>query len=837
MKIRKRREPMDFRGLAQDEYEPMIAAFKRDAATDAVLAPPEPPMVEPRIHPDRAPLERGQSERVVPISPLPFTAAAVNPPPALAAAAAAPNPSAWPIYLTALFASALWALAPIAFAYGYRQAKAPFDFDPFVIAVLGAMALGPACLVWVAAYLIHQSRLLGAEAVRARKVTDEMVAPALAAGQRAADVVRSVREEILRAGEAAEGACASLSVLRQAMAVESERVLEAAAGAHRTAQGLTEDLGRERAEMGAMAEALAQQALAVTTAIDHQVATVAQAHDLAVTQLREAEASLIGRASDLTAAGGQAVDAARATSEDLTRHITRLETVGAGVAEQVSGVEQALGEQRLGLSTVAQGLKSDHAAFSVTAENQAAHLSEILSQARLSVAEMGDRAVKGGETLRQMIAEAMEQFRELGDAARAERDELGQSTQHALDSLSRAAQAERQSLEIQTQSAIAAMTAAAETSRVAAARHAEAAGEQVDQLSEAAFTAGQKASAVFDSRLAEARALIEQSASLVEQAGDATARRLDQGAATARATLQELSGLLSEIEERAARLPAAAMGQAQQVRRAVTENLEELMDHARRTAEETQAIDAAFQDRVRRNYEMLSEAVLMMGSVANMPVPPTARGAVSSPQQAPPTAPPPQAYRPPPAPEPVRREPLVQSEPDPLDGLTLRPRLKLTPTATDEEFTQLFEQAGGKVAEPAEGWTWKDLLTSLDGVADDGVRNTAMSAEIAALRIDVMALLPEGRLLDIAQKIHAGEDDRARDLVRRLAPAATRRLTQRMFDDSKLRQEAVAYVARYQDLLATVIHESADGGQVLGLLSSEAGRTYLLVETAAAGLQ
>jgi hypothetical protein len=47
--------------------------------------------------------------------------------------------------------------------------------------------------------------------------------------------------------------------------------------------------------------------------------------------------------------------------------------------------------------------------------------------------------------------------------------------------------------------------------------------------------------------------------------------------------------------------------------------MDELMGQARRTAEEAQAIDAAFQDRVRRNFEMLSEAVRLMGTAASAP--------------------------------------------------------------------------------------------------------------------------------------------------------------------------------------------------------------------------
>jgi hypothetical protein len=82
--------------------------------------------------------------------------------------------------------------------------------------------------------------------------------------------------------------------------------------------------------------------------------------------------------------------------------------------------------------------------------------------------------------------------------------------------------------------------------------------------------------------------------------------------------------MLSDLEKRAQSLPATARGQADQVRVTVMHGMDELMAHARRTAEEAQAIDAAFQDRVRRNFEMLSEAVRLMGTVAAAPPPPLA---------------------------------------------------------------------------------------------------------------------------------------------------------------------------------------------------------------------
>src|SRR5436190_19977119 len=109
--------------------------------------------------------------------------------------------------------------------------------------------------------------------------------------------------------------------------------------------------------------------------------------------------------------------------------------------------------------------------------------------------------------------------------------------------------------------------------------------------------------------------------------------------------------MMDELEQRAAKVAAAAASQADRVRAAVADGMDELMAQARRTAEEAQAIDAAFQDRVRRNFEMLSEAVKLMGVAAVAP--PVA--AVAAPR--PPAPPARKAKAPPPEVEPEDDEP------------------------------------------------------------------------------------------------------------------------------------------------------------------------------------
>jgi len=854
MTIRRRHAPTDF-GASNDE----VAAVPKEAAAQPALVDPAADAA------DGGALTAGSTDLARSASRAP-----TSPRQRRGVENSAAASSGWPIYLAALAISVLWALAPIAFALGYRQNIAPLTHDRFALIVFALLAIGPAILVWGAAYMIRQSQKLAAESRRTQAMAEEMLAPALAAGARTGDVVQSIREEIVAAGAAADQAREALTALRQAIAAEAQALAEGTQVSVRTAQDLAGALGRERSEMGQLSATLDAQAARVADTIGRQAQMVSEAAQMADAQLREAEATLSARAADLAAAAGEAGDAARIAGEDLVRHIARLETAGTGVAEQVKAVEGGLSEQRTALMTLSQALRSDHEGFAAEADAHAAKLSDFISQARLSAAEMSDRAAKGGEALKSLMADAALQFRDLAETARAEREEFGQSTLQSLDAVAQAAAQERAQLEAQTRAAIEALHAAAEETREAAARHAVTARDQIDQLSEAAFSAGQKANEVFEKRLEEARALVEQSSRMVEDAGAETAKRLDEGAAAARETLKGLEAMLAELEARASRMPQEARGHVDEVRATVEDGMQALMDAARRTAEEAQAIDAAFQERVRRNFEMLSEAVRLMGTVAAAP--PTPAASPLPPARSSAQATFTSAYTPPPRPTAAVSEPLPEppppvsaddegdldledliepaapAEPAPqapaerplTQRLGLRPRLRLTPTATDEEFSQVFEAAGGvqpaeaKPKGDAEGWGWKDLLASIDVSGAEAARlEEKLAEELGEMGVEPATLLPKPRIEAVAAAVQTGDFEGARKVVRKLAPAATRRIQRRLGGDEALKGQVAAFLRRQQALIADAVVRDPQGFAVAEMLSSPGGRIYLLFDAAA----
>ena len=740
-------------------------------------------------------------------------------------------PRAWPFYLAASLVSLLWALAPIMFAWGYRHEIIPFSSDPFALAVLGLLAVGPMALVWLAAYVAHQGARLAAETRRSQILADTLLQPAALAARGAGTAVETVRREIEQATVAAGQARDELLALRDVLAAESRTLVEAAQTSMRTANILTGSLGAERQKMGALASALDAQAVSVTDAITRHAKMVAEASDLAETQIREAEAALAARAADLAAAAGEASDAARVAGEDLARQVARLETAGLGVGDQVRMVEESLTQQRAALVTVALNLRAEHEAFAAEAETQRAHFAEVVDHARDGAGEIDQSAARGAAALRQLIAEAGERLREitaisaqecaqLSKAAAQERDHLGEAAARSLDALAGFAASERNALEVQTREAVDALSQTAEQARRAAETHVQTVRDKVDQLGEATFAAGQRADSAFETRLAEARGLVEQSARMVEDAGARSAAQLAQGVATAGETLAALETLLANVDARIGQLPADAEAGAEHVRASLARGMEELMASARKAAEETQSIDAAFQDRVRRNYDMLSEAVRLMGVVAGA-------ASTSAPAQRP------AAPRPPLTP--LRSD---TGEDAPAADDALRPRLRLTPTASDDEFKTVFEAAGGR--EPAEtgggdAWTWKELLSSMDEAPpSDESLASVLIGEIVAMGVDAAALLPRPRIDEIAAAIQSADAGAALKVVRRLAPAAIRRLSRRMISDRRLRAQAERHVRRYHGLVAEAMGRPDAGVFTSALLGSDQGRAYLLMDAALA---
>ena len=807
-------------------------------------------------------------------------------------------------YPVGIAASLTWAGGLVAFVLGFQSRFGAFDYGALQWVVIGALAMLPSAFILLAAYALRQGARLAGETRRARALAEDLAIPALLAADQTGGAFEAMRREIEKASDAADDARNPIIALRETLAEESRKLALSAAEAQATGRMLADTLARERAALADMAKALQAQAAEAAEALSVQQRVVADASDLAQVQLQEAQAALAMRAADLATAAGEAGDTAILAGDQLSRQVERLETAGTSLTERMEKLQLTISAEREQLAGLTDGLRADQEDMAVQIETRRAQLAQASAEARDGAAAVGEAAEAGAAALRGLIASAAEEVRNLAEAAQREQETLDAQARAAVSLFTGLVAEERTALEEQTRAAIGHLAAAAEEARAAAAGHVEAAAQaasshvqsakadmealaesvaaRIDHLGEAAFAAGQKADQAFEARMAAARRLIEESVALVNESGQVSSQRMELGLATARTALQDMDSLLFSIDARFAKLPEEARQRAEAVREAVERGVGDLTAAARRAAEETQAIDAAFQERVRRNYEVLAEAVRLMGRVAGAAEAGPA-GRPAPPIQTPPLERERAVERPPveirpavavgeralhvpvndeaaaaraplrPAAlseplatvmEPRRAEPTPAGSPAAAAGL--RPRLRLTP-APAEDPADIFEplpssaapqpaEAAPAAEEGADDWTWKDLLSSMDQPVDDEVLAERLMDEIAALGIDAGALLPRARIDEIAVVLQAGDVAGAREVVRRLAPAAVRRLSRRVLTDKVLRTETDRYVQRYQALLKESAARDREGYMTAALLGSDPGRAFLLLDAAVGDL-
>jgi hypothetical protein len=724
-------------------------------------------------------------------------------------------PSGRHAYVIAGVASALW-IGGVAAWFMYEFGAGAVELEPLRLAVYALIALAPAGMAIMLAHAVRQGAGLAAETRRARELSEALIAPTALAAQQTGEVLQSLRHDIDQASLAAERARTDMALLREALSQETTRLNEAAETAGRTARRLAEELSGERTQMAALGAQLDTQASGVLDAVERQSRMVVDASDLAQTQLREAEAALAARAADLAAAAGEAQDAARVAADDLARQTLRLENAGSGVAEQIQSVEEGLGQQRAALVTAAYALRTDQEDFSAQVESQRAQLTEQLSASRSAAGELGDTSTRTAETIRDLVEAATDQFRALVEMSQREADGFDAATKLALDRFEALAAEARDALVEETRLALSALQATAEESRAAAAEAAEQARMRADRLGETLFEAARKADQAADAQVDSARKIVLETGGLIDEAGERALERLETTLERMNAALTRIDETIGDLDERAARLPEEAQKRVDAVRTSVEEGLAALSAASQKAAADTEALDSGFQERVRRNYDMLTEAVRLMGVVSGD------TPAIRRREPAP--------VAPSPEPDASRERPAKTDEPR---GFGLRGRLKLEPMpGSTPPATPAADRLGwSDLVDDGPGEAPLDLDTPVMPGADIEGLEQRVTAAIRRMGVDPNALLPRSRIEEAAQAVAERDPDRARQIVRRVAPAAVRSVSRRVLTDPDLRADAEAYVrAVARDLAARA--GAGDASGIQGRLTSDGGRAFMLLDAA-----
>jgi hypothetical protein len=208
--------------------------------------------------------------------------------------------------------------------------------------------------------------------------------------------------------------------------------------------------------------------------------------------------------------------------------------------------------------------------------------------------------------------------------------------------------------------------------------------------------------------------------------------------------------------------------------------------------------------------------------------------------------------------------PTPQAAPaQPAPQPTERARLRLSPISAESRPAPAQQRPtpqGSRAGESA-GWSWRDLLNGMDSngqpTGDQPVQaqppaqtaaplppsdadfdnlDDLMVGEVSAMGVDAQALLSRSRIDEAILAIMSEDNEGARNLVRRVAPAAIRRLSRRLVSDPVLRQQANDFTNAYDQQINIALMSKDVARSLQEVLSNDRGRAYLLVDAAIADL-
>ena len=110
--------------------------------------------------------------------------------------------------------------------------------------------------------------------------------------------------------------------------------------------------------------------------------------------------------------------------------------------------------------------------------------------------------------------------------------------------------------------------------------------------------------------------------------------------------------------------------------------------------------------------------------------------------------------------------------------------------------------------------------------------DAAMINEVNAMGVDASALLSRTRIDETISAIMAENNEGARQVVRRVAPAAIRRLGRRLTQDPGLRAQATEFVSFYDQQLNIALMSKDVSRSLQEVLANDTGRAYLLLDAA-----
>ncbi|MCW5725679.1 MAG: hypothetical protein KIS81_12095 [Maricaulaceae bacterium] len=623
------------------------------------------------------------------------TAPALMTEPAPGPAAPEPRPrGGWLAGLGVVFAL-LWAGGAGAYLWGYHLGGDISGLTPAQLGGFAVFAVAPALLFLMTGFLARELARTAHNARRMDMALARLIAPAAAAEGEVHTLSSAVMLEVGRVNAALESALARLAAMEEVIAHHADALERSAGDARERAETLLAGLREERLRLSEVSESLDDKAALIAEAISEQSKMVAAAAELAESQASESEKRILSGAGRLAEAGETALENSERAARALKVGGDDLRHLAEALRERSEGLDAAYLRHRDKLKEAAETLRKEQEKIAAALDFHRAEVEVMAKTAREGADGLNAAAHKGAVAFRETVDAAIARANDVAGAVRREAEAADRIHQESLERLKTTAE------EAQAVSDAAMKAIDAQTQRLSL---------QVEKMGETAFEAVRRADENFQSRLAEADRLTARASAAADEAAEAVRARLETVLEAARTEARRVEQEIAALGDRLAALPDAARVRSEETMNILRRGLEGLNAAAQTAAEEAQEIDAAFQARIRQNYELLSDFMLRMGSVAGGRRPPELKAD---------ELPDPLSQR-------RKRDDETPGTAPPVGEAPASPR-----ESRREQPVGFPER--GRAQEP--GWRWKDLLATMTpGEAPSGETEGAEGEAAKAAR-------------------------------------------------------------------------------------------------------
>ncbi len=595
--------------------------------------------------------------------------------------------------------------------------------------------------------------------------------------------------------------------------------------------------------------------------LDDLLAAMAQLTTQAQASTQAAGQSIDERAAKLAIAADSLVDKSNLASDAAAGAAQRLEVAAQRAVDAIEQLDQAAGRGETALARahdlmVLARVRADEAVGSVS------H----------AVSSLHDAAASASETARVVSETIQSESAASRDAGLETLEQIRAATVSNAQMVTEALRQEAEAARIAGAETLAALQASADAVRFAADEARQQSNQQtadnqrqMDSVRQTAFEAGKEADAFMQTRINDARSLIEQSAGLLDETGAKIQERFGRLAAACSDQARAVEDLLDTLDRRLENLPQEAEARAQAIETALNDTLSRLTQAGKKAAAETAALDSAFQDRLRDSYSALGEVVQRLGGLSGVlsvqpplalrpvqaapekipetlaPSPPAPAAVVEAPQPialqaqpaetqqaiAPVQTPVPKSFQPlqsaptapPPASQPIAPQPSVSLH-QPDQALVMRPSgLKISSPMPieDDPFAELqIGRSPPQSSGSENGWSWKQVLSTLD---EKGGKSEQIKVSDLLKELGLETAISDSDL-DKLRALANRSRDQARRGTREMVPNEVRAMRRKLTSNPELRASVVRFVDARREAAAR------------GKLAGNEARVYLVADAA-----